>query len=109
MEDVPPFLTHFARLVWLLANRPADHDAQKEELRRSLMQLSAQPQALLRRDVSLAVASSQEDSNETAVSLSELAIRMGAHSVRMLEFDAAVSVREVFEIARALASAHPGR
>ena len=41
MEDVSPFLQHFARLVWLLIHRPNEHDGQKEELRRSLMQLSA--------------------------------------------------------------------
>lgn len=104
MEDVSPFVTHFARLVWLLANRPAEHEGQKEELRHSLMQLSAQPQALLLRDISLAGNALQEESKEAAVSVRELAMRMAGHSVRLLEFEAAVPVREVIEVARLLAS-----
>jgi len=104
MEDVSPFVTHFARLVWLLVNRPTAQDEQKEELRRSLRQLSATPQTIVLRDVSLAVASTQEPANDNVPSFRELALRMAGHSVRMLEFDAAVPVREVFEIAKALAS-----
>ena len=104
MEAVSPFLTHFARLVWLLAHRPAEHDEQKEELRRSLMQLSAQPQVLLLRDISLAVTALHEESSEAAACVRELAMRMAGHSVRLLEFDAAVPVREVIEMARLLAS-----
>jgi len=104
MEDVSPFVTHFARLVWLLANRPDEHDAQKEELRHSLIHLSSQPQALLLRDISLAIAEVQDEPSETVASLRELALRMAGHSVRLVEFDAAVPVREVFDLARALAS-----
>lgn len=105
MEDVSPFVTHFARLVWLLAHRPAEHSGHKEQLRQSLMQLSAQPQAILLRDISLALAGKQDDdADESTASLRELAIRMAGHSVRLLEFDAVVPVREVFEIASALAA-----
>lgn len=104
MEDVSPFLSHFARLVWLLAHRPAEHDGQKEELRRSLMQLSSQPQQVASRDLALAVATLQDEADETTASLRELAVRMASHSVKMLEFAPAVPVREVFEVARALAS-----
>src|SRR5688572_13948325 len=104
MEDVSPFAAHFARLVWLIAHRPAEHDGQKEQLRRSLMQLSAQPQAILLRDISLAVADKQDDADEAVTSLRELAVRMAGHSVRLVEFDAVVPVREVFEIASALAA-----
>ena len=99
MEDVSPFLTHFARLVWLLVYRPQEHDGQKEELRRSLMQLSAKPQSLMLRDLSLAVSAVYDSSDETAISVRELAVRMAGHSVRALEFEVAVPVREVFEIA----------
>ena len=88
----------------MIAHKPAEHDALKEQLRRSLVHLSAQPQAILLRDISLAVAGKQEDGDETISSLRELAIRMAGHSVRLLEFDAVVPVREVFEIASALAS-----
>ena len=104
MEDVSPFLTHFARLVWLLVHRPTELDGQKEELRRSLMQLSAKPQALMLRDISLAVAAVHDSQDETANSVRELAVRMAGHSVRALEFEVAVPVREVFEVAQALAS-----
>ena len=104
MEDVSPFLVHFARLVWLLAHRPAEQDAQKEELRRALMQLSAQHQFLLLRDISLAVSANQERQDETIECLRELALRMAGHSVRALEFDAAVPARELFDVARVLAS-----
>ncbi len=104
MEDVSPFLTHFARLVWLLANRPDEHDGQKEELRLSLMQLSSQPQSLLLRDISLAVSALQEESSDSMASVRELAVRMSGHSVRLLEFDAATPVREVFDVAGLLAS-----
>jgi hypothetical protein len=104
MEDVSPFLTHFARLVWLLVHEPDEHEGQKEQLRRSLMQLSAKPQSLMLRDISLAVAAVHDLSNETAAGVRELAVRMAGHSVRALEFEVAVPVREVFEVAQALAS-----
>lgn len=104
MEDVSPFLHHFSRLVWLLIHRPNEHDGQKEELRRSLMQLSAKPQSLMLRDISLAVAAVHDSTDEVAVSVRELAVRMAGHSVRALEFEVAVPVREVFEIAQALAA-----
>lgn len=104
MDEVSPFLNHFSKLVWLLANRPTEQDGQKEELRRSLMQLSSQPQSLMLRDISLAVAAVHDQESETALSVRELALRMAGHGVRALEFEVAVPVREVFEIARALAS-----
>jgi HEAT repeat protein len=104
MEDVSPFVTHFSRLVWLLAHRPGEHDAHKEDLRRSLMQLSSQPQAIQLRDLSLAVAEVQDPTDQNLTSLRDLAVRMAGHSVRLLEFDAAVPAREVFEVAKALAS-----
>lgn len=104
MEDVSPFLTHFAKLVWLLSYRPDEHAEQKEELRRALLQLSSQGQSLLLRDISLAASALHEESSDTAVSVRELAMRMAGHSVRMLEFDAATPVREVFDVANALAS-----
>ncbi len=101
MEDVSPFVTHFAQLVWLLVHKPSEHDAQKEELRRALMQASAHPQAVMLRD--LTIAASSKDGDGT-VRLRELAMRMAAHSVRQVEFDPAVPAREVFEVAKALAS-----
>ena len=104
MEDVSPFVSHLSRLVWLLAHRPDAQDSQKEELRRALMQVSAQPQAVVLREISLAVAEVQDPTGETVACVRELAIRMSGHSVRMLEFDAAVPARDVSEIAKALAT-----
>ena len=104
MDDVSPFVSHFSRLVWLLAHRPDAQDGQKEELRRSLMQSSAQPQAVLLRDIALAVAQVEDATDENVQCVRELATRMAGHSVRLLEFDAAVPVRDVFEIAKALAT-----
>jgi hypothetical protein len=104
MEDVSPFVTHFARLVWLIAHRPADHDGHKEQLRHALMQLSAQPQHLALREISLAVAEVREVPDESAELVRELAMRMAGHSVRLLEFEAALPAREVVEIAKALSS-----
>jgi HEAT repeat protein len=102
MEDASPFVTHFAQLVWLLVHKPGEHDAQKEELRRALMQASAHTQAVVLRDLTIAASTTDGDA---AVNLRELAMRMAAHSVRQLEFESAVPVREVFEVAKALASA----
>src|SRR5688572_22379204 len=102
MEDVSPFVSHFARLVWLLAHRPADHDEQKETLRLASMQLSAHTQAIILRDITFAAAAQMDETGESAFSVRELAMRMSAHSVRLLEFDVAVPVREVLEMARAL-------
>ena len=104
MEDVSPFVNHFSRLVWLLAHQPDAQDDHKQELRRALMQVSSQPQTVVLREISLMVAEVQDPSDENVVSVRELAIRMAGHSVRLLEFDAAVPVRDVLEIAKALAS-----
>lgn len=104
MEDVSPFVSHFSRLVWLLSHRPEAQDGLKEQLRLALMQVSAQPQMVMLREISLAVAQVQDPADENADCVRELAVRMSAHSVRMLEFDAAVPARDVLEIAKALAS-----
>jgi HEAT repeat protein len=104
MEDVSPFVTHFSRLVWLLVHRPDEHDGHKEELRRSLMQLSSKPQHIQLRELSLAVSAVEDATDPSLTSLRDLTVRMAGHSVRALEFDAAVPVRDVFEIAKALAA-----
>lgn len=104
MEDVSPFVSHFSRLVWLLSHRPESQDGRKEQLRLALMQVSAQPQTVLLREISLAVAEVHDPTDENVACVRELAMRMAGHSVRMLEFDAAVPARDVLEIAKALAS-----
>lgn len=105
MDEISPFVTHFSRLVWLLATRSDDQNGHKEVLRRALMQLSAKPQVVVLRDISLAVASAPDVTDENVGSLRDLAFRMAGHSVRQLHFEAAVPAREVMEIAKILASA----
>src|SRR5688572_23890350 len=99
MEDVSPFVTHFARLVWLLANRPDEQETHKEELRRSLMQLSSEPQSVELRELSLSIAQVAEAPDHDVTTLRDLAMRMAGHSVRQMKFEAAVPVRDVYEIA----------
>ena len=104
MEDVSPFVTHFSHLVWLLVHRPDEQEGHKEELRRSLMQLSSKPQTVQLRELSLLVAEVSDPTDHEVTSLRDLVMRMAGHSVRELEFEAAVPVRDVYEIAKALAS-----
>jgi hypothetical protein len=108
MEDVSPFVTHFSRLVWLLAHRPEDQDGQKEELRRCLVMASNQPQMVLLRDISLALSVNQEVEDETTTCVRELVMRMAGHSVRLMEFEAVVPAKDVMDVARAIA-AEPAR
>lgn len=104
MDSLSPFTTHFARLVWLIAQRPDRTEEQKEELRRALPQASSGPQAIDLHDVSLAVSSAvtEDEPDESLIWLSELSIRMTSHSVRSLAFDAAPPAREVMDVARVL-------
>ena len=104
MEDVSPFATHFARLVWLLVHQPAEHDGLKEELRRALSQVAVQSQAIILRDIAFVASLNVDGSDQSIQSLRELAKRMAAHSVRLIEFDTAVPAREVVEVAKTLAS-----
>ena len=106
MESISPFVTHLARLVWLLSQQPDSIDEQKEELRQALSRVSSEPQQVILHDISLAVASAvtREERDESLIWLSELSIRMTSHSVRALEFGAATPAREIMEVARALAA-----
>ncbi|HEX9564877.1 MAG TPA: HEAT repeat domain-containing protein [Gemmatimonadaceae bacterium] len=106
MDDLSPFATHFARLVWLLAQQPDDQEEHKNQLRQALSQLSSEPQSIMLHDVSMSVANavSQEEEPEWLVWFGELSVRMSSHSVRALEFDVAAPAREVMAVAQALAS-----
>ena len=104
MEDVSPFATHFARLVWLLVHQPAEHDGLKEELRRALSQIAVHSQAIILRDIAFVASTNVDGSDQSIQGLRELAKRMAAHSVRLIEFDTAVPAREVVEVAKTLAS-----
>jgi hypothetical protein len=106
MDDTSPFVKHFARLVWLLAQRPGEQDAHKDELRQALTHLSNTPQRIVLHDVSVAVANavSQGEPPEDVVWFGELSVRMSSHSARSLEFDVATPPREVKDVAEVLAS-----
>lgn len=104
MDSVSPFTSHFSRLVWLQSHQPDASDELKEELRHAVAQLSAEPQQVVLHDVSMAVSNAVNlgAQSEELAWLSELSVRMSAHSVRALEFNAAAPAHEVFEVSRAL-------
>ncbi len=105
MNDFPAFARHFAQLVWLLVHRGEDPERQKEALRRSLGELEEKRQVLVLADLSFSMANRFQDPrlNDFIVWVSELSMRMSAHSVRAIEFEQAASPHEVLGIARALA------
>lgn len=106
MDDLSPFATHYAHLVWLLSQRPDWVDAQKEQLRQAVAQLSAEAARIGLHDVAMALSTriSAGDTADGLVPLGELSMRMSAHSVRALEFEPATPARELLDVARALAS-----
>src|SRR5688500_16408433 len=104
MEDVSPLVTHFSRLVWLFANRPDEQEGHKAEVRRALMQLSSPAPTVQLRALSLASAEVLDSPDQAVTTSRDLAMRRVGHSVRQLEFEAAVPVRYVYEIAKVLAS-----
>lgn len=106
MEDVSPFVTHLARLVWLMVHEPENQDGQKEELRRSVAQVSGAAQAVSLHDTAAAVSSAASNGvmGEEVEVIGELAMRMASHSVRLIQFDQLVPAREIQEVARALAN-----
>lgn len=104
MDSVSPFTSHFARLVWLESHQPAAADEIKKELRNALAQLSAEAQHIVLHDVSMAVSNAVNlgAESEQLAWLSELSVRMSAHSIRAFEFEAATPAREVSDVAKAL-------
>lgn len=104
MDSVSPFTSHFGRLVWLHAHQPDAADELKEELRHAVAQLSAEPQHVVLHDVSMAVSNAVNLGNtgEHVAWLSELSVRMSAHSVRAFEFSSTAPAHEVHDVARVL-------
>lgn len=101
METVPHFFLHFANLVWLLVHRAEDQGAQKDALRRAVDELAQQSHSINLQDLSVAIASSfqRNDLNDALVWLSELSVRMSAHSVRVVEFSQNASPGDVLGLA----------
>jgi HEAT repeat protein len=106
MNALPPFSRHFAQLVWLLVHRSEDEQQQKDTLRMALAELVDKKMMLSGTDITFAVANAFHDpkSSEMVVWLSELSVRMSAHSVRAIEFEVAATAHDVLGIARALTS-----
>lgn len=111
MESVPTFARQFGQLVWLLLYRPSSQDEQKEALRRTTDQLAQQPNSIVLQDLSVAIASAFQRAEFTeAVSwMSELSVRMAAHSVRAIDFTQNAPPGELLGVAELLArDAVPG-
>ena len=106
MTMLPPFSRHFAQLVWLLVHRTDDEQQQKDALRMALAELVDKRMMLVGTDITFAVANAFHDpkSSEMVVWLSELSVRMSAHSVKAIEFEMAATAHDVLGIARALTS-----
>ena len=104
MNNLSAFARHFAQLVWLLVHRREEQDQQKEALRLALGELTSGKQALVLSDITFQIANTFHDTRlgEMFVWMSELSVRMSAHSVRALEFETSASAHDVLEIARAL-------
>jgi HEAT repeat protein len=102
VDSLPALSQHFAHLVWLLVHRAGQAEEHKEVLRRAMEELSQRPQAVMLQDLSFAVASAFQhvEFNEATVWLSELSVRMSAHSVRGVEFESSVSPGDVLGLAR---------
>jgi hypothetical protein len=106
MNNLPAFARHFAQLVWLLVHRSDDEQEQKDALRLALAELIDKRMMLVGTDITFSVANAFHDprSTDVVVWLSELSVRMSAHSVRAIEFEVGASAHDVLGIARALTS-----
>ena len=102
MDSLPPFHQHFAHLVWLLVHREAHAEEQKDVLRRAMEELAQSRHHVALQDVSFTVANAFQHVafSDTIIWLSELSVRMSAHSVRAVEFEQSVSPGDVLGMAR---------
>jgi len=106
MENLPSFARHFAHLVWLLVHRSDQQDEHKDSLRRAMSELAEKKQDLVLTDVAFELAHPYHDArlNDSFVWLSELSIRMSAHSVRLIEFERNAAAHDMLGLARGLAT-----
>ncbi|HSA56185.1 MAG TPA: HEAT repeat domain-containing protein, partial [Gemmatimonadaceae bacterium] len=105
MDSLPPFHQHFAHLVWLLIHREAQADEQKDVLRRAMEELAQSRHVVGLQDISFTVANAFHHVafSDNIIWLSELSVRMSAHSVRTVEFEQSVSPGDVLGLARLFA------
>jgi HEAT repeat protein len=96
----------FSHLVWLLVYRPAATPEQKEALRELLLALRSVGCVLSLAELNRAIAAAvqMQPAPEELPWLGELAARMAAHSVSLLDFAAQATAADVLAIARVLAS-----
>jgi hypothetical protein len=96
----------FAHLVWLLVYRPASTREQKDALREVLLALRSDGCVLSLAELNRAIASASQlrPAPGELPWLGELAERMAAHSVGMLDFSAQASAADVLGVARALST-----
>ncbi len=109
MTQLSTFTTSLAQLVWTLVHRPEDEAAPDAAVHAALTSLDAcqERETVVLTDVSFAVASAFQDGTlgEHVAWLSELSVRMAAHSVRSVEVERGASPDEVMQLARAIACA----
>lgn len=102
MDSLPPFHQHFAHLVWLLLHREAHAEEQKDVLLRTMEELAQSRSVVALQDISFTVANAFQHVafSDAIIWLSELSVRMSAHSVRAVEFEQTVSPGDVLGMAR---------
>jgi hypothetical protein len=106
MENLPSFVRHFAYLSWLLVHRPEDQDEVKDALRRAVAELAEKRYSVVLTELTFSLANSFHEArlNDVFAWLSDLSIRMAAHSVRCIEFQRNAAAHDVLGLARALAT-----
>ena len=107
MSNLTALARSFSHLVWLLVHRADERDEQKEALRVAVGELAGRQQELVLVELTFAVANTLHDSklDELFMWVSELSVRMSAHSVRAIEFFQGATPHDILGMARALTSA----
>jgi HEAT repeats len=103
----PAFTGELSHLVWLLVYRPTHLDAQKGALRRALALVAEEGCRVSQVEVANAASdlARVEPRPDDFLWMTELATRMGAHAVRVVEVHQGARAVDVLGLARALAGA----
>jgi HEAT repeats len=107
MPQPDEFTRQFARLVWLAVHHPATLDAQKAALRSAIAETRSGRRAIEFTDLNHAVAEGVRlvPPPMELPWLTELALRMGAHSVGGVDVAASAKAADLLGLTRVLASA----
>jgi HEAT repeat protein len=108
MTELSPFTRSFAHLVWLLAHHPDREGIRAtllDEMRERIGSAGA-TESIVLTDITFAMAGAFQSGTlgQDTVWLSELSVRMAAHSVRALEIERGVTLDDVARLAAALAA-----